>query len=68
MAAAYHDTLRSEGMASLPFNELLLALDDCRLHLAIRWLGWAADWSPPPENAHDWLKEAIALAEKMRSR
>ncbi len=68
MVAAYYDTLLSEGMASLPFNDLLLALDDCRLHLAIRWLGWAADWSPPPENAHDWLEEAIALAEKMRSR
>jgi hypothetical protein len=68
MATAYHDTLLSEGMASLPFNDLLLALDDCRLHLAIRWLGWAADWVPPPENVHDWLKEAIALAEKMTSR
>jgi hypothetical protein len=68
MAAAYHDALLSEGWPNFPFEDLLLALDDCRLHLAIRWLGWAPDWSPPPENAHDWLGEAIALGEKMRMR
>jgi hypothetical protein len=68
MAAAYHDAMRSEGWPSLAFEDLLLALDDCRLHLAIRWLGWANDWSPPPENAHDWLAEAIGLGEKMRMR
>ena len=68
MAAAYHDALLSQGWPSFPFEDLLLALDDCRLHLAIRWLGWAPDWSPPPENAHDWLGEAIALGEKMRMR
>jgi hypothetical protein len=68
MAAAYHDALLSEGGPRLPFEELLLALDDCRLHLAIRWLGWAPDWSPPPENAHDWLGEAITLDEMMRLR
>jgi hypothetical protein len=68
MAAAYHDALLSEGWPGFPFEDLVLALDDCRLHLAIRWLGWAPDWSPPPENAHDWLGEAIALGEKMRRR
>jgi len=68
VAAAYHDALLSEGSPGLSFEDLLLALDDCRLHLAIRWLGWAPDWSPPPENAHDWLGEAIALGEKMRMR
>jgi hypothetical protein len=68
MAAAYHEALLSEGWPRWPFEDLLLALDDCRLHLAFRWLGWAPDWSPPPENAHDWLGEAIALGEKMRMR
>jgi hypothetical protein len=68
MAAAYHDTLLSEGMPGFPLKDLLLALDDCRLHLAIRWLGWAPDWSPPSENAHNWLEEAIALSEKMGMR
>ena len=68
MAVAYHDVLLSEGGPRFPFEDLLPALDDCRLHLAIRWLGWAPVWSPPPENAHDWLGEAIALSEKMRMR
>ena len=68
MAAAYHDALVSEGTPVLPLDDLLLALDDCRLYLAIQWLGWAPDWSPPPESAHDWLSEAIALVGKMRAR
>lgn len=34
----------------------------CRLHLALQWLGWSADWRPPPEHAHDWLGEALELA------
>ncbi len=68
MAAAYHDAVLAQGWPSFPFENLLLSLDDCRLHLAIRWLGWAPDWSPPPENAHDWLGEAIALCDKMRAR
>jgi hypothetical protein len=68
MAVAYHDSLVSEGAPGLPLDDLLLALDDCRLYLAIQWLGWAPDWSPPPESAHDWLGEAIALLGKMRAR
>ena len=68
MAAAYHDALISEGAPCSPLDDLLLALDDCRLYLAIQWLGWAPDWSPPPETAHDWLGEVIALLVKMRVR
>jgi Ser/Thr protein kinase RdoA (MazF antagonist) len=34
----------------------------CRLHLALQWLGWSADWRPPAEHAHDWLGEALELA------
>jgi Phosphotransferase enzyme family len=41
------------------------ALDLCRLHLAVRWLGWSNDWSPPPEHAKDWRREAQAVAERL---
>ena len=68
MAAAYHDTMLDEGRPGPSFDDLLGALDDCRLHLAFQWLGWAHDWSPPRENAQDWLGEALALAGKIRGR
>jgi len=34
-------------------------------HLALQWLGWSADWTPPPEHARDWLVEALAAAERL---
>jgi len=44
----------------------LEGLDHARLQLAIQWLGWApADWTPPPGHRHDWLAEALALAESL---
>lgn len=39
-------------------------LDLARLQLAIQWLGWAPpQWEPPEGQRHDWLGEAVALAE-----
>jgi aminoglycoside phosphotransferase len=35
-----------------------------RLHLALQWLGWSAEWQPPPEHAHDWRAELPRLAEQ----
>jgi hypothetical protein len=37
-------------------------LDCCRLHLAVRMLGWSDSWTPPPQHARDWLAEAAAIA------
>lgn len=45
--------------------DLVAALAHCRLHRALQWLGWAAEWRPPPEHAHDWLGEALTLAEEV---
>jgi hypothetical protein len=39
-------------------------LDCARLHLAIQWLGWSPEWSPPPEHARDWRAELPKLAER----
>ena len=41
------------------------ALECARLFVALRWLGWAPLWSPPPEQARDWLAEATASAERL---
>jgi thiamine kinase-like enzyme len=39
-------------------------LDLARLQAAIQWLGWAPpQWEPPEGQRHDWLGEAIGLAE-----
>ena len=43
-----------------------VSLDACRLHKAMQWLGWAADWSPPREHKQDWLAEALRLATKLK--
>ena len=41
-------------------------LDLARLHLAVQWLGWAPpSWIPPEGQRHDWLGEALALAERL---
>ena len=34
------------------------------LQLAIQWLGWSPDWTPPPEHARDWRAELPILAER----
>jgi hypothetical protein len=39
----------------------------CRLHLAVRMLGWSDTWAPPPQHAHDWLAEAVWLAGRIES-
>jgi aminoglycoside phosphotransferase (APT) family kinase protein len=41
-------------------------LDLARLQAAIQWLGWAPpEWEPPEGQRHDWLGEAVALAEEL---
>jgi hypothetical protein len=65
LAAAYRAELDDLGDRPPPLAELEEALDWCRLHLAIRWVGWAPDWSPPQEHRHDWLTEAFLLAEQL---
>lgn len=41
-------------------------LDFARLQVAIQWLGWAPpEWDPPEGQRHDWLAEALELAEEL---
>jgi hypothetical protein len=65
LALAYCAALVSEGTPPTTPDAFLVALDHCRLHLAVQWLGWSHDWTPPPEHAQDWLGEALGLAEKL---
>lgn len=57
IAAAYAS---EPGAPSFTARELDLA----RLQVAIQWLGWAPPaWEPPEGQRHDWLGEAVELAQ-----
>jgi Ser/Thr protein kinase RdoA (MazF antagonist) len=63
LVAAYIRSRDDGGDSAEEPAALEADLTRCRLHLALQWLGWSADWRPPPEHAHDWLGEALELAE-----
>ena len=65
LASAYRDQMRQSGTDQQPTDEFVESIEYCRLHQCIQWLGWAADWSPPEEHAHDWLREAVGIAERL---
>lgn len=66
LALAYYDALVVHKGRHLEPDAFLAALDCCRLHLSIQWLGWSRNWSPPPEHTQDWLGEALMLSERLR--
>lgn len=59
---AYRSAVRAFGSNIRLPQDFERALDDCRLALAVQWLGWSADWTPPAEHRFDWLTEAEAIA------
>jgi hypothetical protein len=61
------DTYREELFArgAPPADEFDVALDECRLHRAMQWLSWSADWSPPREHAQDWSGEALRICDSL---
>jgi thiamine kinase-like enzyme len=63
LALAYRDALVRLGGSPPAQDEFLRSLDCCSLYLALQWLGWAPDWSPPRKHRQDWLAEALRLAE-----
>jgi hypothetical protein len=64
IAMAYHSAMVPDYTWATP-ADFLTALDYCRLALAVQWLGWSPDWSPPPEHKQDWLREAMRLTERL---
>jgi Ser/Thr protein kinase RdoA (MazF antagonist) len=63
--AATADGKRSHERTLIP-RELGVSLDCCRLHLAIRMLGWSDHWTPPPQHARNWLAEATRIADRLQ--
>lgn len=65
LAAAYSEGMTETG-SSCELEDMLEALDYCRLHLAVQLLGWSRDWTPPQEHRQDWLATAVQIAERLR--
>jgi aminoglycoside phosphotransferase (APT) family kinase protein len=65
IAATYLTEWAAQGAGAPGADTFHSALDLCRLHLAVQWLGWARDWSPPAEHQQDWLSEALRLADRL---
>jgi thiamine kinase-like enzyme len=61
LTEAYNSALTD----SLPEDEFERAFDCARLHLAVQWLGWAREWTPPDEHAQSWLGEAVRMSSKL---
>jgi Phosphotransferase enzyme family len=40
-------------------------VDRAALHLAVQWLAWSSEWTPPPEHAQDWLGLLPVLAGRL---
>ena len=71
LARAYRAAVRngngSAGGTGVPLpRQCAVDLDCCRLHLAIRMLGWSDDWEPPPDHAHNWLAEAARISRRLQ--
>ena len=65
MALAYYSALPDGVTAKTAQPQFFEDLEYCRLAQAVQWLGWSPLWSPPPEHAQNWLKEAIQSAERL---
>jgi Ser/Thr protein kinase RdoA (MazF antagonist) len=65
LVAAYEEAYAAGGEGGITSGEPAVDLSRCRLHLALQWLGWSPEWRPPPEHAHDWVGEALALTEEL---
>jgi aminoglycoside phosphotransferase (APT) family kinase protein len=65
LVSAYARGLHAQSGPEQALDDLEADLARCRLHLALQWLGWSAAWRPPSEHAHDWLGEALGIADQL---
>jgi Ser/Thr protein kinase RdoA (MazF antagonist) len=65
LVEAYRDALPRHNGWPPAMPELIELVEYCQLHIAVQWLGWAGEWSPPQRHAQNWLHEACRLAEKL---
>ena len=62
MALAYYDAMPGAGIARPERADFFIDIECARLHQAVQWLGWSPGWTPVPEHAQNWLREALDSA------
>ena len=62
---AYRASLPDGDAQAHMRHDFAFDLECCRLHLAVRMLGWSESWEPPPQHAFDWLAEAVRSADRL---
>ncbi len=65
MVSAYREAREPLNNTRSSPGELMEAVRWCQLHLAVQFLGWAVEWSPPEQQARNWLREALRLAKTL---
>ena len=65
LVKAYCQAARAVSTDSISLKDTLRMVDYCQLHLAVQWLGWASDWSPPKNHEQNWLQEALRLGKRL---
>lgn len=65
MVRAYQAALSTGENDPDKLEKLFQDLAYCQLHIAMQWLGWSAQWSPPAEHRQDWINEAFRLVEQL---
>jgi thiamine kinase-like enzyme len=65
LAEAYRNELISLGGAA-ERDRFVEGLACCRIHVALKWLGWSRSWVPPPQHTQDWLGEALGAIDELK--
>jgi Ser/Thr protein kinase RdoA (MazF antagonist) len=65
LARAYFDATDSSHPWN-DFEQFAISLLECRLLVAIAWLGWTPDWQPPAEHRHDWFADALLISRQLK--
>jgi Phosphotransferase enzyme family len=66
LVRAYRDAVgQDDASCGHRLDDFDRDLECCRLHLAVRMLGWSEAWRPPPQHTFDWLAAAERSAETL---
>jgi len=62
---AYREALTEHGVTPPGIDEITRTVDCCRIHQALQWIGWARNWTAPPDQANDWFAELLHVSARL---